>query len=291
MRKLKRKLKKIKKDTTTFFQKKKKAVYNFLSAQMFYLKNMSKAALNFLKTLFSVVLLMITIVFTMLFADRSHKEYLEHVIGEEIVLIRSTPESPRKGSATGFHIKARSGNVVLVTNAHVCELADNNNIVLIEDKKYSGRLIPKRVLEIYKDNDLCVVEPLPGYKGLVRADGLSVGEPVWSIGYPLGESLNISSGRVKDFGLTSLVVNTPLDKCQGGSFTKKEVMMFFFITTVCVATYESIQTDVTTYGGNSGSPLLNIWGNVVGVVFAANVRTAWGRAVPLNHLNKLLEAY
>jgi len=291
MRKLKRKLKKIKKDVLVFFEKKKKAVHNFLSAQMFYLKNMSKAAFVFLKTLVSVVFLIATIVFTVLLADRTHKEYLEHVIGQEIVFIKSTPESKLKGSATGFHIKARSGNIVLVTNAHVCEMADSNNIVLIQDKKYSGRLVPRRVLEVYKDNDLCVVEPLPGYKGLVRADNLSVGEPVWSIGYPLGESLNISSGRVKDFGLTSFIVNTPLDRCQGGNLTKKEVMMFFYVTTVCVATYESIQTDVATYGGNSGSPLLNIWGNVVGVIFASNVRTAWGRAVPLNHLNKLLEAY
>lgn len=284
-------MKKLKQKVKKWFNGKKKKLKSFLSAQMFYIKNATETTLKILKSVLTVVVLMLSVVFTVLTADRAHKEYLEHLIGKEILFVKSTSQSELKGSATGFHIKARSGNTIFVTNAHVCQLADKNGILLVQDKNYSNRFIPKRVIEIYENNDLCVVEPLAGYEGLNVADGLSVGEPVWAIGYPLGESLNISNGRVKDFGVTRLRVNTPLEKCTGPNLKVESVMMWLAIEKICVADYESVQTDVIIYGGNSGSPLLNIWGNVVGVVFAANMRTNWGRAVPLSHLNKLLEAY
>lgn len=284
MKKLKQKLKK-------WLNSKKKKLKSFFSAQMFYIRNATKTTLQILKSVFMVVVLMLATVFTMLTADRAHKEYLEHSVGEEILFIKSTPDSGVKGFATGFHVKARSGNVVFITNAHVCQMANKNGILLIQDKHYSNRLIPKRVLEIYENNDLCVVEPLAGYKGLTVANSLSVGEPVWAIGYPLGESMNISNGRVKDFGITRLRVNIAIEKCVGPNLKVESVLMWLGMEKICVADYESIQTDVSIYGGNSGSPLLNIWGNVVGVVFAANSRTNWGRAVPLKDVKQLLKAY
>ena len=272
-------------------KKKLASLKEYCKAQLFYLKKGSQLFLHGTKIVLTVVLLFLAIISSVLVADRAHKEYLEHYIGDQVLFVTNTSESKVKGSATGFHVKAKSGNVVFVTNAHVCELKDDKNILMVQDTLNSQRLVPRRVLEIYKDNDLCAVEPLPGYEGLSLADDLSVGEPVWAIGYPLGESLNISNGRVKDFGTTSLISRIPIEQCHGPNLSKQTVQYWFFITEVCVVTFESVQTDVVIYGGNSGSPLLNIWGNVTGVVFAANTRTNWGRAVPLDHLKKLLSAY
>lgn len=279
--------KKLKKKLAKF----KSRAKDWINAQVYYAKKAAHSAFTALKVVTATFLMIFTIIATVLVADRAHKEYLEHYIGDQVLFVTNTPESKVKGSATGFHVKAKSGNVIFVTNAHVCELKDDKNILMVQDTLNSQRLVPRRVLEIYKDNDLCAVEPLPGYEGLSLADDLSVGEPVWAIGYPLGESLNISNGRVKDFGTTSLISRIPIEQCHGPNLSKQTVQYWFFITEVCVVTFESVQTDVVIYGGNSGSPLLNIWGNVTGVVFAANTRTNWGRAVPLDHLKKLLSAY
>lgn len=271
--------------------KKVNKLKNYLEDQLFYAKKSLKLFIKGIQIVISAVLLFVTIVASVLVADRAHKEYLEHRVGDQILFVTSLQNSKIQGRATGFHVKAKSGNVVFVTNAHVCELANDQGLVLILDKLNSKRLVPRRVIEVYSDNDLCVIEPLPGYDGLEVADDLSVGEPVWAIGYPLGESLNISNGRVKDFGSTTLITNIPVDQCEGPKLKKTQIQLWFFVIEVCMVTFDSVQTDIIIYGGNSGSPLLNIWGNVTGVVFAANNRTNWGRAVPLADLNKLLSAY
>jgi S1-C subfamily serine protease len=255
------------------------------------LQSVKEPALHAARNVTVFVLCLVTALSSALVADRGHKEYLEHVIGDQVLYVESMPDSKLKGSATGFHVKAKSGNVVFITNAHVCELGNDKGMIMVRDKLNSGRGVPRRILEVYEHNDLCAVEPLPGYKGLTVASDLDVGEPVWAIGYPLGESLNISNGRVKDFGTTTLSVNIPMDQCVGPNLQKGQVQFWFFIVDVCLITYKLVQTDIVIYGGNSGSPMLNIFGNVTGVVFAANTRTNWGRSVPLEHLNDLLSAY
>lgn len=255
------------------------------------LSKLTSKALRALKLLGVALLSGLAIISTVLVADMSHKRYLEHVIGDQILFVSNMPDSKVHGSATGFHVKTPNNKIVFLTNAHVCQLANANGIIAVHDKLHSGRLIPRRVLEVYKNNDLCVVEPLPGYDGLSIGSSTSVGEPVWTIGYPLGESLNITSGRVKDYGTTSLISDTPIEQCSGPNMKVEQAQVWFFVMDVCVVTFKSIQTDLVIYGGNSGSPMLDIFGRVVGVVFAADSRTNWGRSVPLEDVNEFLKAY
>lgn len=275
-----------------------KKMKKYIAAQKFYVRkalnkcrHFKNKALKALKLMFIASLFGIASVMSVLIADRAHKQYLEHVIGSQILFVKSLPDSQVQGSATGFHVKTPHGNVVFLTNAHVCGLANAKGMIAVEDKMYSGRLVPRRVLEVYTENDLCAVEPLPGYDGLSIGSKPLVGEPVWAIGYPLGESLNITGGRVKDYGTTSLVSEIPVSECSGPRLKKESMQIWFFIIDVCIVTFDSVQTDLVIYGGNSGSPMLNIWGHVVGVVFAADTRSNWGRVVPLSYVEKFLEAY
>lgn len=282
---------KISKRAKKYVNKLYKNTKESIQAQLFYAKQGLSQAVHFIKLFAISILFIASTILSVFVADKAHKSYLEHTVGSQVLFVKSMPDSKRQGSATGFHVKTQRGNVVFVTNAHVCELANDKGLINIEDKLNSKRLIPRRVLEVYKDNDLCAVEPLPGYEGLTLADDLDVGDTVWAIGYPLGESLNITSGRIKDFGTTTLMSEIPLDKCDGPRLKKETFQMWIFIVQVCTVTLESVQTDVIIFGGNSGSPLLNMFGNVTGVVFASNTRTNWGRAVPLDHLKTLLKAY
>lgn len=254
-------------------------------------KGSVKLVTKLLKAVGLVTLAFTAIVSSVLTADWTHKEYMEHVIGDQVLMIVNMSDSKLKGYATGFHVKARSGKPVFITNAHVCELANSQGLILVHDKVYSKRFIPRRVLEVYEHNDLCAVEPIPGYSGLTLASGLSVGEPVWAIGFPLGEALNITDGRVKEFSYIHLITRRSPDDCEGPRRSKHTLDYYLFKIHVCVEKFHAVQTDLTIFGGNSGSPMVNIWGNVTGVVFASNTKTHWGSSVPLGYLQDLLKAY
>jgi len=205
-------------------------------------------------------ILMVTILFTVssFSAGLIHEGYIASRVGDNVLFIKNPVGALHRGSATGFEVKAPSGKIYTLTNAHVCEL-QKDGFLLVEEKRHSDRFIPRRVLEIYEDNDLCLVEGMEGYSGLTLADDITVGQSAWEIGYPLGQELNISKGCIKGF-------NTVLKQY-------------------------AAQTDVPTFPGNSGSPLVNMYGNVIGVVFASNPRTAWGSAVPLEMVKQFLKAY
>ena len=76
----------------------------------------------------------------MLFADNAHVKYLENKVGNNTVYVQSMPDSKIQGSGTGFQMQAKSGKVVTITNAHVCELANDKGMILVEEKRHSKRL-------------------------------------------------------------------------------------------------------------------------------------------------------
>lgn len=254
-----------------------------MNAQKFYLYQ----ALDTIKSATTIVLLAAFVMISALSANMFHEQYIESHVGSQSVFIRSPIGAKIQGSATGFEVKAPSGKVYTLTNAHVCELQKDGNVMVFD--KRADRLVPKRVIEVWEDNDLCLVEGLTGYSGLSLANDSWIGEKGWSVGYPLGESMNISSGRIKDFSDIQLI-DFP-KTCEGPRRKKATLDLLFIQLEVCIITRFAANTDIATYPGNSGSPMVNIYGNVIGVIFASNSRTNWGSAVPLVDVKRFLGAY
>jgi len=268
-----------------------KKAKEWLNAQKYYALAFIKRSISMFTALVTVFSLGIFVVVTALMAENVHTTYIEYKVGSNTLYIRSPEDAKKRGSGTAFAMKTPSGKVVTVTNAHICELANDQGIIMIQDKKHTGRLIPKRVVEVYPDNDLCIVEGMVGYDGLELGDEVKIGQRVWALGYPLGEGLNVARGRVKGFATIKMMDDTPLDKCEGKRFKKEKINFFFMEIQVCTKLYETTATDLEIHPGNSGSALVNNMGNVVGVVFAANSLTHWGHAVVLKDLKQLLSAY
>lgn len=258
-----------------------------LKAQLFYLQT---AASGF-KEAFKFCAAVLLLAFVSICAPFAHGRYIEKHVGPNSLFLRSPEGAVLQGSGTGFEVKAPSGKVYTITNAHVCGL-QKDGLLLAGEKRNSHRLIPIRVLEVYAKNDLCILEGLAGYEGLTVADDIEVGQFAWAVGYPMGQAMDITSGRIKSFG-TILVLDdeTPIDKCNKPGMHVEKLNFIFVEIPICVLERNAAQTDLRIFPGNSGSPLVNIYGNVIGVVFAADNRTNWGSAVPLSDLKEFLSAY
>lgn len=144
------------------------------------------------------------------------------------------PMGPQRSNAlgSGFVISADG---VIVTNNHVIEGADE-----IEIEFYSGETLPAKVVGTDKNTDIAVLkvespEALPFVK-FGDSDKERVGDWVLALGNPLGQGFSASSGII--------------------SARNRELS----------GTYDDyLQTDAAINRGNSGGPLFNMKGEVVGV--------------------------
>ncbi len=146
---------------------------------------------------------------------------------------RPDPRQRRANAlGSGFIISADG---YIVTNNHVIEQADEISIELFDGGNLNATLVgrdPRTDIALLKvESD----EPLP-YVEFGDSDASRVGEWVLAIGNPLGQGFSVSSGIVSARGRTLQ-----------GSYD------------------DFIQTDAAINRGNSGGPLFNMNGEVIGV--------------------------
>jgi serine protease Do len=146
-----------------------------------------------------------------------------------------TPErgTPRQGLGSGFII---SEDGYILTNAHVVAEFDDVNIRLADSK----REFKAKVIGLDKRSDVALLkvdaQGLPTAK-LGDSSKLEAGDWVAAIGSPFGFANTITAGIVS---------------AKGRSLPDEMYVPF-------------IQTDVAVNPGNSGGPLLNLQGEVIGV--------------------------
>ncbi|TFZ01333.1 Do family serine endopeptidase [Ramlibacter rhizophilus] len=141
-------------------------------------------------------------------------------------------ESPVRGSGSGFIL---SDDGLILTNAHVVDGADEVTVKLTDRREFQAK-----VLGADARTDVAVLKieasKLPIVK-LGKADTLRVGEWVLAIGSPFGLENTVTAGVVS---------------AKGRSLPSDSAVPF-------------IQTDVAVNPGNSGGPLFNGAGEVVGI--------------------------
>lgn len=198
---------------------------------------------------------------------------------ESVVSIAVTTLSLKQGEGvvdsvnnigTGFIVDS---NGIIITNQHVVSDINASYAVITQDgKEYD-------VVEIVRDdnNDIAVLKidakDLKSIE-LGDSDNLLAGQTVIAIGTPLGEY----AGSVTTGVISGLNRSVKTSSGWFGSTSK---------------TYENvIQTDAAVNPGNSGGPLINTEGKVIGVNFA----TSSGAdnisfALPINVVKQRLEEY
>lgn len=138
-----------------------------------------------------------------------------------------------ESEGSGFAIQKKG---FILTNFHVIESEPNPKVVLQDGTFETGQVIMAD-----KDADLAVIKinkDIPALR-LARLDGLLPTEEVFAIGYPLGGSLPGEASILR------------------GSFSR------FIIDKKTGVRY--IGTSMTSISGISGGPMVNIYGEVIGV--------------------------
>ena len=147
---------------------------------------------------------------------------------------QDSPNRPRRSSAlgSGFVI---SEDGYIVTNNHVIDSADE---IMIEF--FSGEELPATVIGTDRNTDIALLKvesdkPLP-FVSFGDSDIARVGDWVMAMGNPLGQGFSVSVGII-----------SARNRALSGSYD------------------DFIQTDAAINRGNSGGPLFNMDGGVIGV--------------------------
>ncbi len=172
---------------------------------------------------------------------------------------------PVEGAGSGFVIDPQGH---ILTNYHVVEGAQTIEVTLGDQSHYKAKYIGADTR-----NDIALIQIDPGTHKLATlplgdSRNLLVGQRVLAIGDPFGFQSTLTTGVVSSLGRT----------VQTGENT--------FID-------EAIQTDAAINRGNSGGPLLNSRGEVIGInsaIYAPTGTTAGiGFAIPINTARRVAE--
>ena len=258
------------------------------------LKSLSKLKL-LVKPLAVLALLVATFAFVHEIPNLQ-RAWLRNKVSSHVFEIRGAKNG---GGGTGFQVEAPSGTVYIVTNSHVCEhTSKDKNFVLVQKGEH---LMKRLVLEVSEEADLCLIEAWPGMSGLKLGTSLDVGDLAIAIGHPLLGPTTLTSGEVTSIETVTVLHHVMRNPNDGScSLPKNEirkrpiVFMGIFLGNayLCLNNeQDALNTNIVIYPGSSGSPLVNKWGNVVGVMFASDQRTNWGSAVNLQHLKDFLSDF
>jgi serine protease Do len=169
-------------------------------------------------------------------------------------------------SGSGFVL---TSDGYIVTNHHVIENATSIKVSFSDGTVYDGTLVGSDA-----DNDIAVVKiDATDLKPVVigNSDTLNVGETVVAIGNPLGElTFSQTSGTVS-------ALNRQITMSDG-------------------TVMNLLQTDCPINSGNSGGPLFNIYGEVIGIVNAKYSSSSSGTsvdnigfAIPISNVYDMLQ--
>jgi S1-C subfamily serine protease len=174
---------------------------------------------------------------------------------------------PQTGQGSGFILNSQG---LILTNNHVIENGQKVEVTLYNDKrKYKAQ-----VVTVDRGHDLALLKiDAPNLVPATLAEtstGLTVGQRVYAIGNPFGLSGTMTRGIISAIRSVRGPESNPIE--------------------------DAIQTDASVNPGNSGGPLLNSRGEVIGITTmiasnGADQSSGIGFAIPINTAKAVLDDF
>ena len=180
----------------------------------------------------------------------------------------STREYTQEGLGSGVIVRRNGKTVYVLTNNHVAGNATTIKIKLNDDREFDGKLVgaDERIdialvsLET-DDKDITVAT-------LGDSDKVQQGDICLALGSPLGYFGSVTQGIVSATGRSGSGVGSISD---------------------------FIQTDAAINQGNSGGPLVNIYGEVIGIntwiASQSGGSQGLGFSIPINNIKKTIDQF
>lgn len=181
---------------------------------------------------------------------------------------QSQREYKAEGLGSGVIIR-KTGNIYyLLTNQHVAGSANEIQVKLYDGREYPGKLVgadDRKDIALVsfetKDVDIPVAK-------LGDSDNVKTGDIVFAVGSPLGYVSSVTQGIVSAVGR---------DGGPNGNIN------------------DFIQTDAAINQGNSGGPLVNIYGEVIGInawiASSTGGSQGLGFSIPVNNVKKAIDDF
>ncbi|MGA2090191.1 MAG: Do family serine endopeptidase [Endomicrobiales bacterium] len=206
-----------------------------------------------------------------IYEEKVPQEY-EFFFGSPFENFFGMPKTPRQrphmqkseGEGSGIIISADG---YILTDDHVVHGAESIKVTLSDEKKYTGKVVGED-----ERTDIAIIKINAGkdltYARLGDSNKIKVGEWVMAAGSPFGLEKTITSGIISAKRQSLMIEGT----------------MY----------HDLIQTDAAINRGNSGGPLFNIYGEVVGIntaIYApTGVFSGVGFAIPINNAKEILSS-
>ena len=177
-------------------------------------------------------------------------------------------EYESKGLGSGVIVRKTDNTFYVLTNNHVAGSATKISIKLNDGREFEGKLVgaDSRIdvaLVSFESKD----STIPVAK-LGDSDKVQPGDICLAFGAPLGYSQSVTQGIVSAVGRNESAMSSMSDY---------------------------IQTDAAINQGNSGGPLVNIYGEVIGIntwiASASGGSVGLGFAIPINNLKSAIDSF
>ncbi len=173
----------------------------------------------------------------------AYSRQVYQIIQPSLVLIQTKGADVHKEEGFGLG----SGVVIddqgnILTSLHVVENATEIRVTFADGFETQAKIVAEQ-----PENDIAVIQPLEPPTLLIPAilgnpNAMSVGDEAFAVGNPFGLYSSMSAGVISGFDRTFKIPNSS-QKLEG-----------------------LIQIDTAVNPGNSGGPLLNRYGHVIGIV-------------------------